>query len=334
MKTVLVLSTASFFLIVPCMLRAAMMARASPGQLAWFGMITLGGAAASFVALLGILIAPEVLPVTQFPHAVEICLFAIRDFFSHPFSHWLSIAAAVMLLTAILLLLWATASTAVRTRRCRLRASASPDEHADLLARLGEVPPGMRLLPTKQVVAFTTGFLHPQTIVSEGLLDALSAKERSAVVAHELAHARGRHASIVFLATVVARAFGFIPSVHVAVLSLLTALEARADHVAAELVGDPLVVAGALSSVARAQLRPTVAMGIAGGDVRYRLRRLTVSDKPPRPNGLAAILLCFSVVALLSQGAAWVIGSASLSRSIVAIELHHTCHTAHSPHTD
>ncbi len=332
MKLLLVLSAASFFLVAPCILRSAMMTHASPGQLAWFGTITLGGAAASFVGLLGVLIAPEVLPLTDLPKAVEICFLAARDLFAHPLAHWLAISAALLLLAVLLRLAWAVFSTWLHTRRCRLPRGTFPEEEATLSSSFGEVPGDLRLLRTREIVAFTTGVIRPQTIVSQGVLDALSTAERTALLAHELTHARRRHAAFVFVATVLSHAFGFIPSIRVAVTSLLTALEARADGAAAQRVGDPLVVASALSSLARLSVTPSFAAGIGGGDIRYRLRRLTADSQPRPSNSLVGLLLCFSLVALLSQGAAWVIGGASLSRSLVAIELHDTCHTPHGLH--
>lgn len=73
---------------------------------------------------------------------------------------------------------------------------------------------------------------------------------------------------------------------------LVTALESTADQAAARKVGDPVVVAEALTSIARLELtRAHPAAGMGSGDLAYRVRRLTAGPPcttgsgPRRPRG-------------------------------------------------
>ncbi|WP_276302521.1 M48 family metallopeptidase [Halorussus lipolyticus] len=80
-----------------------------------------------------------------------------------------------------------------------------PDLHRRLrrLAQTAEMtPPDLAVAETETANCFTVGDLRRGTVVvSTGLLDALSASELDAVLAHELAHLRNRDAVVMTLAT-------------------------------------------------------------------------------------------------------------------------------------
>jgi Zn-dependent protease with chaperone function len=194
------------------------------------------------------------------------------------------------------------------------------------------VPPSVRLLPFDGPVAFTTGLVRPVTVVSEGLMRALQPEERSAVLAHERAHASRRHTAALFAGRVIARAFGFVPGVRVSVQLLVTALEAQADDDAAAAVGDPLVVVRALATTARLTLeQPAATVGIAGGEIGYRIRHLTAERRSGARRGLIVVLFLATIGMVLAQGVAWSAGKRALTRERLAFAQHDTCHPSHEP---
>jgi hypothetical protein len=181
-------------------------------------------------------------------------------------------------------------------------------------------------------MAFTTGLVRPVTVVSEGLMCALDAEERSAVVAHERAHASRRHTAALSGARIIARALGFVPGVRVSVELLVTALEARADEQATVSVGDPLVVARALATTARLSLeRPAAVAGIGDGEIGYRIRQLAGGRRPRLRPGLVGVLVLATIAMVLAQGLALSAGQRALTRERLALALHDTCHPPHDP---
>jgi hypothetical protein len=133
---------------------------------------------------------------------------------------------------------------------------------------------------------------------------------------------------VLFVASAVGRAFGFIPGVRLSVAYVVTALEATADEAAVRRVGDPLVVADALASFAKLRLAGAgPAPGMGSGDVAYRVRQLTGERSPEHPwrLGLAIVALALAVVAV--QGAAWSTGRALAGD--VAARWEAPCHGSH-----
>jgi Zn-dependent protease with chaperone function len=157
------------------------------------------------------------------------------------------------------------------------------------------------VLAAGQPFAYAVGCRRAHAVVvSRGLLDLLDPRERTAVLAHELAHLRLRHHRALFFAQVVATTFGRLaPAARRARASLARELEVLADQEAARRTGDPLVLARALAKTALAGLagwpRPITALSFGGEqDLTYRLDRLT--DHPPREDRR---LVAAAAVALL-----------------------------------
>lgn len=320
------------FAVLPYLVRPSLLARGSPGVLAWYATTSLLGIAAAFIALLAASVSPGPLPLVDVPRAVEVCIAAAARLLAHPLNHWPSILAAVLLLAALTRLVVSVALTARDGRRARPPRKRFAGEERALHAMLGSCPPSVRLLPVEGAVAYTTGLVRPVTVVSVGLIRALDPQERSAVLAHERAHASRRHTAALWAARVIGRAFGFVPGVGVSVEMLVTALEARADEDATAAVGDPLAVARALASTARLTLeRPAVAVGISGGEIGYRIRQLTTRSKPGMRRGPLGVLIVATIAMVLAQGVAWSAGQRALTRERLALAMHDTCHPPHEP---
>ena len=318
------------FALLPRLVRTSLLARGSPMVLAWFGVTSLLGIAAGLFAFLAATVSPGPLPLVDLPRAVEICIGAAGRLLSHPLKHWPSILAALLFLAAAIRVI-AVAILVVRdAKRARPPRSRFPGEERALRDHLGIVPSSVRLLPFEGSVAFTTGLVRPVTVVSDGLMRALAPKERSAVVAHERAHASRRHTAALSAARIIARAFGFVPGVRVSVELLVTALEAWADEQATMSVGDPLVVARALATTARLTFEQSAAVAsIADGEIGYRIRQLTARRQPRMRRSLVGVVILATIAMVLAQGAAWSAGQRALSRERLALALHDTCHPPH-----
>ncbi|HEX6580513.1 MAG TPA: M56 family metallopeptidase [Actinomycetota bacterium] len=320
------------FALLPHLLRTSLLARGSPMVLAWFGVTSLLGIGAGLFAVLAATVSPGPLPLVDLPRAVEICIGAAGRLLSHPLKHWPSILAAVLFLAAAVRVIAAAVLVARDAKRARPPTSRFPGEERALREHLGIVPSSVRLLPFEGSVAFTTGLVRPVTVVSDGLMRALAPKERSAVIAHERAHASRRHMAALSAARIVARAFGFVPGVLVSVELLVTALEAWADEQATTSVGDPLFVARALATTARLTFEQSAAVAsITDGEIGYRIRQLTARRRPRMRRSLVVVLVLATIAMVLAQGAAWSAGQQALTRERLALALHDTCHPPHGP---
>lgn len=108
------------------------------------------------------------------------------------------------------------------------------------------------VLPLVEPVAYTAGLARPQVVVSRGLLSLLDPGERRALLAHELAHARGGHPRMLFVGAAVAEAYRFLAPVRSLFRSLRRQLEAAADEQALAAVGDRGILARAIAKAALA----------------------------------------------------------------------------------
>ncbi len=322
MRVAVAAATAAILMALPALLRGTLVAYAPPRLLAASGLTALTGIAAGFLSLLAAVVTPEPLAPTDVARAVEVCALAVSRFLRHPVGHWPSMVAAGLLLAALGRLLVAVALTARDARRARPPRFELPGERREVL-RAGGVPEGVRVLPTDEVAAYTTGVLRPRVVVTTGLLRSLGLRERQAVLAHERAHAERHHTLALFLCRAVDRAFGFVPGIRVAVGLVVTGLEATADEAAARGVRDPLVVVRALSQVAAlGGGMPAPAMG--GGELSYRLRRLSGEGACARSRlaaGAAGLLVAF----LLAQGVAWSAGPLAVATEVRALGGYRSC---------
>jgi Zn-dependent protease with chaperone function len=147
-------------------------------------------------------------------------------------------------------------------------------------------------------------------VVTTGMLRALDAEEREALLAHERAHLAGRHH--LFL-TVVALSAACHPALRVLGAPLAYALERWADEAAADAVGDRRLAARAIGRAALAaapQPRPRVALSATAGPVPRRVAALLAGAPVPllrarAPRAIAAVLAaCLALSAACALEAA------------------------------
>jgi Zn-dependent protease with chaperone function len=168
---------------------------------------------------------------------------------------------------------------------------------------------GLVVVNTERAGAFATPAAGGRIVVTTGLMKALTADERRALLAHEASHLSHGHVWWVLAADLAAAAN---PLLRRAARHVNHTVERWADEDAANQVGDRQLVARALARAAlhrhgsgSAHLRPRAALGALGGQVPDRVRALL--DPPPRRHGLLAaialiaLLLTTAVAALVAQ---------------------------------
>lgn len=178
------------------------------------------------------------------------------------------------------------------------------------------------ILPTDCVVAFCAQGRPPQVVVSEGLVNSLSAEELEAVLGHETAHLRHGHQWFLLLASTLEAGFVVVPHVRRSTAVLRTALERWADEAAAAAGASRATVRQALAGVTAAGVNPAVAAFAAEDTLAERLDAL--GDDPPRPSTLRR---------LAAYAPALVVGAVVFGALIMwGGELGHLLARAHCPH--
>ena len=203
-----------------------------------------------------------------------------------PVPIWVGVSCGLLLVPLVLF--------ALRALAYRIRAVA---EWYRMCWRMEHVG-GLIVLNEERPEAFTTPVGRGRVVVSTGMLRALRADERRALLAHEASHASRGHAWWLMAADLAA---AVNPLLAANARAVGHTVERWADEDAARAVGDRELVA---RSLARAALhahdaRP-VALGAAGGRVGDRVRALLAA--PPRFRVLPALAL--AVLAAITVGSA------------------------------
>lgn len=282
--------------------------RASARQLVAFSIGSLLALAIGLVVTLAAVVDAATLPAGTVPALVGRCAEAAARIFSHPVGHWPQILAAVLLLALLGRLIYALVITVRRAQR----------EVASVIALVGEglwtADPPMVVIPVDEPVAFAAGFLRRRVVVSRGFFRVLAADEQEAVLEHERAHVRGLHSWLLTGAHIISMAYSFLPPVRLAARNLVLGLEMAADRAATLKVGDPLVVAGALMTLARERPEPGSSLSPAAArtSLAVRVDRLTderrrgAHGRSPRwaPVLAVSLVVAFLVLPLTARGSA------------------------------
>ncbi|WIX76761.1 M48 family metalloprotease [Amycolatopsis carbonis] len=214
----------------------------------------------------------------------------------------LAIACGVLLIGVVV----ALGRTALGQWRWYRRVHAELDKHSG--------DGGVVVLPGADPVAFAIAGRGGRIAVSTGMLAALSADERAALLHHERAHLRLRH-PVYSAAGVLAGALN--PFIRPLTTAARFAMERWADEAAATGVGNRRVVATAVAKAALADKRPaSYALAAGGGPVPQRVRAL-LADAPPSP-GVCGRGITALAVAIVLAGPAWSAGAGAQA----AITLH------------
>jgi Zn-dependent protease with chaperone function len=189
----------------------------------------------------------------------------------------------------------------VRGARALRSQRAARRRHRDLLTLAGRPAPalGGTIIEHSRPGAYVAP--DRRLVVTSGAVAQLTRVQLDAVVAHERAHAGGRHQLLLDLVRLAARALPWVRLLRVARQQVARLVELRADDVAVRAHGRA-ALAGALVAMA-AGPAPVGLVGAGGGDTVERLRRLLTP--PERLGAAAGILVAAALVglALLPVGA-------------------------------
>ena len=212
-----------------------------------------------------------------------------------------STVAAVVYAAVIGRTVWCLVSVCARSRR-------TTDSIRSVAVRQGET----WVLDNGPSVGFTAGLLRPLVVVSAAHARHLSSATRGVVLAHERAHAKGRHTAVDLVARALAAGIAPWAGAKVAIAEVRRNLEACADDAAAKTYG-PAAVARAIGHVA---LMP--AMGVAPGTLGaidwpvWRVQRLLQPQDIPLWGGMSASAAAASSFFFGAQGAAHALMGAHL----------------------
>lgn len=216
----------------------------------------------------------------------------------HATGHWLTwVAPLLVAIPAVAASLrWAWRDRWQRRLARTLVATSRPSQFgADV-----------RLLDQSEALALTVGGPSPTILLSSGLLDRVSARVLEVVLAHERAHVSRGDIRLARLDRLVA---ALLPrAVAGPLLDQITlAREQACDAAAVERVGDPAVVARALTEIARLGMRPpATGVSVASGALEARVLHLL---EPPLPTRRIWLLPSLVFAALVLAGAGPVHGA-------------------------
>ncbi|MBE0447717.1 MAG: M56 family metallopeptidase [Actinobacteria bacterium] len=213
----------------------------------------------------------------------------------------LSLAIAVLIAAFI-----KAALVVVSARRVAARYALSgrtfPELH-NALSELGAEDIRIRVADNDGVSAFTYGVLKPTICLSKGLVNNLNDGELIALIAHEIGHARRRDNLAIFIALFIRDFLWALPVSHHLFAIFVREKEYAADDFAVSLTKNPLDLAGAIVSVAKADRRkpssPAYATFFPGkATAKARINRLLGSGDKVRPS-LSRLLASLAVSALM-----------------------------------
>lgn len=122
-----------------------------------------------------------------------------------------------------------------RSHRHRLALISTPLEPRGPAGR--EIGTPVRLVDHPHAVAYCLPGFRPRVVLTRGALDVLDAAELEAVLAHEQAHARGRHDLVIQPFIAWAKTFPFLPPGRRAVGAVALLIEMLADDAAVRRCG-------------------------------------------------------------------------------------------------
>jgi Zn-dependent protease with chaperone function len=154
------------------------------------------------------------------------------------------------------------------------------------------------VLPSPHPAAYLVPGGHRDVVITSGALHRLSDDQLRAVMAHEWAHASGRHYWLLRSVRMLHQAFPQVPLFTQAHTQVHRLVELRADEVATR-SNPPLTLARALVTMAESRAGrddDPVALAAGGGDTAERLERLL---RPPAPFPAVAIHAAAAFAGLL-----------------------------------
>lgn len=259
----------------------------------WSVLVTIGVAAA-------LVAAPPLVHLGHLPQALASCRVLLGQL-GVPSSPVIRLSAALLLAAVTVRLATCAVLAGLDNRRRRAR-------HRTLLRLVGYLDPdlGVHVIDGATAVVYCLPGWGGTVVFTSSALDRLSVAQCRAVLAHELAHLRGRHHLVLAWGSVLAVAFPRVRLFRQASAHTARLIEMRADDVAARDHG-PRSVAEALFALSEAA-SPAAAMAATAVGAAQRVERLLAKtdgcapsriDSAARATGALTYGLFAAVPALL-----------------------------------
>lgn len=162
------------------------------------------------------------------------------------------------------------------------------------------------ILPTEEVVAFTTGFFKPKIVLSEGVFQFFTEEEIDAIVLHEEFHQKNRDPLKLFLFTVLTEGMSYIPVLKGMLQRYSTYQELLADQYVMNKMKSPFGLGSALLKFIRMRKASNefVTAPFAKTAINLRMQQIVdpssvIGNIPLRTNTIyvtAGLLLIFTVL--------------------------------------
>jgi Zn-dependent protease with chaperone function len=236
-----------------------------------------------------IVVLPTVDLTEDLAALLEACVMALRAQYATPggaLTATLGAALAVLVIGRALCVLVAELVRARRGRRRQLEMLALIGRRH---ARLGAV-----IVDHPLAAAYCLPGRGRQVVLTTGALERLDEAQLDAVLAHELAHLRGRHHLVLAAAAALARAFPFVPAFRTGCEEVARLIEMLADDAATRRC-DRMTVAAALVALAEGAA-PAASLAAGGPAALSRVDRLV---GPARPLGALRTVVGAAVAGIL-----------------------------------
>ncbi|MGW4632872.1 M56 family metallopeptidase [Nocardia sp. NPDC004415] len=211
----------------------------------------------------------------------------------HSVPDWMSAPLTGVTLAAVLGIASRIAMSARRHARAGARVRDYHRDVVSMVARRGrgseEVP--VMWLDHPKPMAYSVDGRPGMVVATEGLAQKLNESQRQAVLAHELAHLRGRHHRLIRGCEVLAAALPWIPLFANAPKEVAALAEFAADDCAAAATS-PATIRSALCAVAATTGdEPSARLSLGGQVLQQRLRRLDDVSRSRRSSRWLAVVL-------------------------------------------
>ncbi|MFE7802067.1 M56 family metallopeptidase [Nocardia sp. NPDC057440] len=239
------------------------------GVAAW--LVAVVGALGSWLLAAGMLLV-EFATYWHADVAVRVCVDALStpvNEAASPTLRAVSFAVAAVVITGAGVVLWRSVLILLRMRRRTL-------EHARAVLLVGRSRPdlGAVVLDSPQPQAYCVAGRPDAIVVTTAALDALAPDQLTAVLAHERAHLRGRHAALTAFVRGLATILPRVRLLTVGAEEIDRLLEMCADDEAARRHGAEPLLGGLIALVGAGTATPAHVMNAAGTAVVARAERL------------------------------------------------------------
>lgn len=187
--------------------------------------------------------------------------------------------------------------------------------------------PEIKILADQEPLAFTSGLTNPNIYISQGLIDALTAKELEAVLLHEYAHVRRRDNLAIFSMLFLRDFLFMLPLAHFLFRIYIREKENAADDFAVGEMEEPSILASAILKLVRLNhltKEPAPAYATffpSRATAESRIVRLIGQSKPDRAreifNLVFALIASVLIIAIIT-GATFKLSAANAAKGCQA----------------